>query len=84
MKKKESAFSTKELKGLLNAVDCVKDSAVEAFNVISEKKVPCNRNIMFLGMLIQAAYAFHVALDAWIELSEEVEEGIKIEERDKN
>ena len=71
MKDERKEMTLEALKLLHSAVDDIRESSSTAFEAMILMKAPCNKEIMQLGMLIQAALSFSVALGQWIEVCEE-------------
>ena len=71
MKDEQETMALDALKSLLAVVEDIRSSSSTAFEAMILMKTPCNKEIMQLGMLLQASLSFSVALRKWIELCEE-------------
>ena len=82
MTEDKRVFAMDTMKTLLDVVESVRAASTTAFDAMILIKTPCNKEIMQLGMLLQASLSFSVALKQWIKLCEEQEAAIM--EMDKN
>lgn len=68
---KDELTAVEALKRIAEVVDAMREDCAEAVQAMILTKVPCNAEIMQLGMLLQASMSFSVALKQWIKLCEE-------------
>jgi hypothetical protein len=73
MKEDKEVMALDALKSIHDVVESIRESSATAFETMILMKVPCNKEIMTLGMMMQAALSFSVALNQWIKLCEEQE-----------
>ena len=71
MKEEKEEMTVEALKSVLSVVESIRESGSTAFETMILMKTPCNKEIMQLGMLLQASLSFSIALKKWIELCEE-------------
>lgn len=71
MKDEQETMALDALKSLLSVVEDIRSSSSTAFEAMILMETPCSKEIMQLGMLLQASLSFSVALRSWIELCEE-------------
>ena len=62
MKDEQETMALDALKSLLSVVEDIRSSSSTAFEAMILMKTPCNKEIMQLGMLLQASLSFSVAL----------------------
>lgn len=67
----QEVMATEALKRVLEVVESIRTTGTTAFEAMILTKVPCNTEIMQLGMLLQASLSFSVALKNWIELCDQ-------------
>lgn len=67
----QEVMATEALERVLEVVESIRTAGTTAFEAMILTKVPCNAEIMQLGMLLQASMSFSVALKQWIKLCEE-------------
>ena len=67
----QEVMATEALESVLDVVESIKTAGTTAFEAMILTKVPCNAEIMQLGMLLQASLGFSVALRNWIKLTKE-------------
>ena len=67
----QEVMATEALESVLDVVESIRTAGTTAFEAMILIKVPCNAEIMQLGMLLQASLGFSVALRNWIKLTKE-------------
>ena len=68
---KDELTAVEALKRIAEVVDAMREDCAEAVQAMIVAKMPCSAEMMQLGMLIQAALSFSVALSQWIKVCEE-------------
>lgn len=67
----QEVMATEALERVLEVVESIRTAGTTAFEAMILTKVPCNAEIMQLGMLLQASMSFSVALRNWIKITKE-------------
>lgn len=68
---KDELTALEALKRTLEVVNAIREDCEEAAEALIMAKMHCSSEILQLGMLIQSAMSFSVALKQWIKLCEE-------------
>ena len=84
MNEDKTVVALDALKAIAKVVEDIREAGATVMETMITRKVPINKEIMALAMLLQSSLSFSVAIDQWLEVCENQDAKIFNKERDEN